>query len=218
MDDNKELSASMFATPATAAPVEPQPVPAAIESLVSALAESKGWLRDYARSVIEDAIDRKLQPVELPEPEFFTAFAPVGDGWVPLPGYSNETEHGVKSLVLDAARREGYKGTVEGRLFALGWSIQPVYSRAALAAQAEKRPFQSAVASRKWSELRSNGYTMTSLRFERDGKAGVISAWGAVSWGPAEKPTVQVVSTMTHDELVSAAMSVGMRFPDNSPL
>lgn len=68
------------------------------------------------------------QPVA---PDFYTACAwheGGGEaGWIPLPGYSNETEHGVKHLVLEAARKEGYKGTVVGRLLALGWEIRPIY-------------------------------------------------------------------------------------------
>lgn len=64
-------------------------------------------------------------------PDFYTACAWYEGGgeagWIPLPGYSNETEHGVKHLVLEAARKEGYKGTAAGRLFELGWEIRPVY-------------------------------------------------------------------------------------------
>ena len=36
-----------------------QPVPEAIESLVSALAESRGWMRDYSKAIIEAAIERE---------------------------------------------------------------------------------------------------------------------------------------------------------------
>lgn len=64
-------------------------------------------------------------------PDFYTACALYEEGgeagWIPLPGYSNETEHGVKHLVLEAARKEGYKGTAAGRLLELGWEIRPVY-------------------------------------------------------------------------------------------
>ena len=62
------------------------------------------------------------------EPSFYTVFASHNGGPIPLPGYSNETEHGVKNLVLEAARRDGYKGTAAGRLLELGWWIGPVYS------------------------------------------------------------------------------------------
>lgn len=64
-------------------------------------------------------------------PDFYTACALYEEGgeagWIPLPGYSNETEHGVKHLVLEAARKEGYKGTAAGRLLELGWEIRLVY-------------------------------------------------------------------------------------------
>lgn len=70
-------------------------------------------------------------PAGAGEPDFYTACAwheGGGEaGWIPLPGYSNETEHGVKHLVLEAARKEGYKGTAAGRLLELGWEIRPVY-------------------------------------------------------------------------------------------
>lgn len=67
----------------------------------------------------------KQEPVE---PEFYTVFAGHEGGWVPLPGYSNETKMGVKDLVLQTARREGYRGTVDGRLLELGWRIEPVFA------------------------------------------------------------------------------------------
>ena len=64
-------------------------------------------------------------------PDFYTACAWYEgggeSGWIALPGYSNETEHGVKHLILEAARKEGYKGTITGRLMELGWEIRPVY-------------------------------------------------------------------------------------------
>lgn len=70
------------------------------------------------------------------EPEFFTVFASHNGGKIALPGYSNETEKGVKDLVLQAARQEGYKGTVAGRLLELGWWIGPVFASSADAAAA----------------------------------------------------------------------------------
>ena len=70
-------------------------------------------------------------PAGAGEPDFYTACAWYEDGgvgeWIALPGYSNETEHGVKHLVLEAARNEGYKGTAAGRLLELGWEIRPVF-------------------------------------------------------------------------------------------
>lgn len=70
-------------------------------------------------------------PAVAGEPDFYTACAWYeggGEGgWIALPGYSNETEHGVKHLVLEAARKEGYKGTAAGRLLELGWEIRPVF-------------------------------------------------------------------------------------------
>jgi len=74
------------------------------------------------------------------EPCFYAAFAWYqggGEGgWIALPGYSNETEHGVKNLILEAARKEGYKGTVTGRLMELGWEIRPVFDQPQAAAPA----------------------------------------------------------------------------------
>lgn len=53
----------------TPAPVAaPASIPQAIDQLVSALAESKGWMRDYARALIEDAIDRRGLDVAAPAP------------------------------------------------------------------------------------------------------------------------------------------------------
>ena len=62
------------------------------------------------------------------EPEFFTVFASHNGGKIALPGYSSETEKGVKDLVLQDARQEGYKGTVSGRLLEMGWWIGPVFA------------------------------------------------------------------------------------------
>jgi hypothetical protein len=77
-------------------------------------------------------------PVVAPaEPAGFMVFAEHNCGWVPLPGYCNETEHGVKSLVLEAARKEGYQGTVAGRMFDLGWIVKPVYEAPPIAAADE---------------------------------------------------------------------------------
>ena len=78
-------------------------------------------------SLIPPTTPAAVQAVEA-EPEFFTVFSQHGEGFVPLPGYSNETVKGVKDMVLTDARREGYKGTVSGRLLDLGWVIRPVYA------------------------------------------------------------------------------------------
>ena len=56
----------------------PASVPQAIEQLVSALTGSKGWLRDYARGVIEDAIDRRHLDVAAPAP---ASEAVAWSGW-----------------------------------------------------------------------------------------------------------------------------------------
>jgi len=94
------------------------------------LADKRERFRLFARAVLT----RWGQPAhsgEPVEPDFYTACALYeggGEGgWIALPGYSNETEHGVKHLVLEAARKEDWKGTATGRLMALGWEIRPVY-------------------------------------------------------------------------------------------
>lgn len=46
----------------TAPPEPTQAVESAIAQLVTALQQSKGWMRDYADSIIRDAIDRKTAP------------------------------------------------------------------------------------------------------------------------------------------------------------
>lgn len=85
------------------------------------------------RTTVEN-LERKVEELEAApaaqavEPEFFTVFASHNGGKIALPGYSNETEKGVKDLVLQAARQEGYKGTVSGRLLELGWWIGPVFA------------------------------------------------------------------------------------------
>lgn len=71
-------------------------------------------------------------------PDFYTACAPYQEGskvdWIPLPGYSNETERGVENLVLEGARKEGYTGNASRRMMELGWEVRPVYLAAAPAA------------------------------------------------------------------------------------
>jgi hypothetical protein len=47
---------------------------------------------------------------------------------VPLHEYAGPTENAVKGKILDVARREGYAGTVAGRMLELGWWIAPVYT------------------------------------------------------------------------------------------
>jgi hypothetical protein len=86
---------------------------------------------EFARAVLAKWGTPPAVAGEQVAPDFYTACALYEEGgeagWIPLPGYSNETEHGVKHLVLEAARKEGYKGTVAGRLLELGWEIRPVY-------------------------------------------------------------------------------------------
>lgn len=93
-------------------------------------AADMGGIFCYARAVLAKwgTPAGAAEPVA---PDFFTVCAwhegGGESGLVPLPGYSNETEHGVKNLVLEAARKEGYKGTATGRLTELNWEIRPVY-------------------------------------------------------------------------------------------
>lgn len=47
-----------------------------------------------------------------------------------IPDYSGLSEFIVKDKILNAARREGYRGTIAGRMLELGWWIEPVYRRA----------------------------------------------------------------------------------------
>lgn len=64
---------------------------------------------------------------EFEAPACFCAHGWHNGGKIFFPGYANETIVGVKSLVLEAARKEGYKGTIEGRLMDLDWGIAPLY-------------------------------------------------------------------------------------------
>jgi hypothetical protein len=65
------------------------------------------------------------------EPECFMVFAQHAGGgetgWAALPGFANETEKGVRNMVLDWARKQYYKGTVEGYLLQQAWGIFPLY-------------------------------------------------------------------------------------------
>lgn len=92
--------------------------PQAVQAEVPSLAELEAELAAVNAAPAAQAV----------EPEFFTVFASHNGGKIALPGYSNETEKGVKDLVLHAARQEGYKGTVSGRLLELGWWIGPVFT------------------------------------------------------------------------------------------
>lgn len=57
------------AQPVAATIPNPPTVTEATELLVSALRDAKGWMRVYARSLIQDAIDRvESQPATAPEP------------------------------------------------------------------------------------------------------------------------------------------------------
>lgn len=47
---------------------------------------------------------------------------------VPLIYYTGDDEYEVKRKILEAARKEGYQGTVSGRMMELGWWIEPIYA------------------------------------------------------------------------------------------
>ena len=105
-----------------------KPTPKEIDDLVYELRQAG---KDDAHSLASAVLAKWGAPAGAGEPDFYTACAWYEDGgvgeWIALPGYSNETEHGVKHLVLEAARNEGYKGTAAGRLLELGWEIRPVF-------------------------------------------------------------------------------------------
>lgn len=48
---------------------------------------------------------------------------------VALPEYTAETAVGVQSKIMEAARREGYKGDLFDRMIELGWVIRPIFAR-----------------------------------------------------------------------------------------
>ena len=58
----------------------------------------------------------------------YMAFGRIDDQRIALCEYTGPTELAVKGKILDVARREGYKGTVDGRMLELGWWIEPVYA------------------------------------------------------------------------------------------
>ena len=106
---------------------KPTPTDAELKAMWQIHAADIGGIFSYTRAVLA----KWGQPAVAGEPDFYTACAWYEGGgvgeWIALPGYSNETEHGVKHLVLEAARNEGYKGTAAGRLLELGWEIRPVF-------------------------------------------------------------------------------------------
>ena len=108
-----------------------KPTPKEIDDLVYELRQAgKDDTYSLARAVLAKCGTPAEEGAPV-APDFYTACAWYEGGgeagWIPLPGYSNETEHGVKHLVLEAARKEGYKGTAAGRLLELGWEIRPAY-------------------------------------------------------------------------------------------
>ena len=91
------------------------------------------WRDLHARLLAH--IDAQALPAAEPEdPAGFIAFGEHNGETIPL-GYWSETENGVKYLILTAAIKAGYKGTITGRLQELGWWIGPVFA-AQQAAQA----------------------------------------------------------------------------------
>ena len=113
---------------------KPTPTPTPTDAEIIAVAATEGVRVRTGAAAIKFAravLAKWGQPAVAGEPDFYTACAWYEGGgvgeWIALPGYSNETEHGVKHLVLEAARNEGYKGTAAGRLLELGWEIRPVF-------------------------------------------------------------------------------------------
>jgi hypothetical protein len=82
LEDARSIADAMNAALSHPAPVAaPASVPQAIDQLVSALAESKGWLRDYARALIEDAIDRRHLEVAAPAPLIAQSLQRMQEMW-----------------------------------------------------------------------------------------------------------------------------------------
>ena len=118
-------------------PTQPTPTDADLDGLISTYLK-RMYPQDnqphFERAIMRAVLAKWGTPAGAGAPvapDFYTACAWYEGGgeagWIPLPGYSNETEHGVSHLVLEAARKEGYKGTAAGRLLELGWEIRPVY-------------------------------------------------------------------------------------------
>jgi len=121
-----------------------------------------------------ETVDRNLRVTEQAvEPDFYTACAEHNGGWIPLPGYSDETVHGVKSLILEDARKEGWKGTIEGRLFALGWQVMPLYLHP------PHPQATTAVPDGLLEAIRLSGHTLVKTKFGyRIIDAGTVTAQG----------------------------------------
>lgn len=69
-----------------------------------------------------------MQTSDKPSPAFYSVFANADGRTVSLPQYSGWTENIVLDKVLEAAEREGYKGTGADRIKELGWWVGPVYA------------------------------------------------------------------------------------------
>ena len=137
---------------------------------------NRATLLDFARAVLDKFGNQPAGAGGPVTPDFFTACAwyeGCGEGgWIALPGYSNETEHGVKHLVLEAARKEGYKGTATGRLMELGWEIRPVY----LAPQPTQAQAGAVPLTCEWTHNDDDGFWETACG----------EAWRFDDGGPAE--------------------------------
>lgn len=57
------------------------------------------------------------------------AFGEEDGKLIALPEYTAETAVGVQSKIMEAARREGYKGDLFDRMIELGWVIRPIFAR-----------------------------------------------------------------------------------------
>ncbi len=57
------------------------------------------------------------------------AFGEADGILVALPEYTAETAVGVQRKIMEAARREGYKGDLFDRMIELGWVIRPIFAR-----------------------------------------------------------------------------------------
>ena len=57
------------------------------------------------------------------------AFGEEDGRLIALPEYTGESVVSVQSKIMEAARREGYKGDLFDRMIELEWVIRPIFAR-----------------------------------------------------------------------------------------